>query len=109
LTTKIWFFVGPCSCHTIQGPGAVVTPAALPPATSGFSAFLSVRMLSEGGLAGPAAVVSTLPWPAKSHLSATESKRAAKISFLPKGFVLSSYQVAHGTARPAPAKSIDGA
>ena len=37
------------------------------------------------------------------------SKRLAKISSCPNGAVLSSYQVVHGTVRPAPAKSIDGA
>ena len=36
------------------------------------------------------------------------SKRLAKISLWPNGGVLSSYQVAHGTVRPPPAKSIEG-
>ena len=91
----------------IQGPGLVGSPAALPPATDGSSASLLVLMLSEGGLAGPAA--PGRPWPANTQTSFVASKREAKISLWPKGLVLSSYQVAHGTARPAPAKSIAGA
>src|SRR5262245_59239920 len=61
-------------------------------------------MLSTGGSPSPGR-----PWPAKTHLSWTASKREAKISSLPNGLVSGSYQVAQGTARPVPAKSIEGA
>ena len=55
------------------------------------------------------------PWPEKIHLPwlaspVVLSKRLAKMFSAPKPApVVSSYQVAHGTVRPAPAKSIAGA
>jgi hypothetical protein len=74
-------------------------------------------MLSDGtGIA--LATFGPRSWPAKIHLpwlaSPALSNRLAKMFSAPKlvsGATLdvSSYQVAHGTVRPAPAKSIDGA
>src|SRR5215831_4848833 len=99
------------SCQVTQGPGLVGSTAE-PPATEGFSADWSVWMFSEG--------TGTLPppvprlWPAKIHLpwfaSPVLSKRLAKTFLFPKPVpVVFSYQVAQGTVRPAPAKSIAGA
>ena len=52
-------------------------------------------------------------WPPKIHLpwfeSPVLSKRLAKMFAAPPNVAVSSYQVAQGTVRPAPAKSIAGA
>src|SRR5438105_12627367 len=50
------------------------------------------------------------PWPANTHLFWVLSNRLAKMLLLPKPVpVVFSYQVAQGTVRPVPAKSIAGA
>src|SRR5512142_1395410 len=65
-------------------------------------------MFSDG-TAGPLPPLPR-PWPANTHLPVVASKRLANTLFEPKLTpVVVSYQVAHGTVRPAPAKSIDGA
>src|SRR5207248_3499353 len=93
------------------GPGLFGSTAE-PPATEGFSAFLLVWMFRDGtGTVPPPRPRSC---PAKIHLpwlaSPLLSNRLAKMLLLPNPDPLvSSYQVAHGTVRPAPAKSIDGA
>ena len=94
-----------------HGPGLVGSTAE-PPATDGFSASWSVWMFSDG-TSGPLPPLPRL-WPAKIHLpwfaSPVLSKRLANTLLLPKPVpVVFSYQVAHGTVRPAPAKSIEGA
>src|ERR1700759_2035137 len=49
-------------------------------------------------------------WPANTHLFWAASKRLANTLLAPKPVpVVFSYHVAHGTVRPAPAKSIEGA
>jgi len=83
-------------------PGSVSEP----PAIDGFSASCSGLMFSDGTTALPRP--SPRPWPANTHLFAAASKRLAKISG-PKNAVDSSYQVAQGTVRSGPAKSIEGA
>src|SRR5450755_650903 len=99
------------SCQVIQGAG-LVRSTAEPPATEGFSASWLVWMFSDG--------TGTLPppaprlCPAKIHLfwfaSPVLSKRLANTLLLPKPVpVVCSYHVAHGTVRPAPAKSRAGA
>jgi hypothetical protein len=108
--TKIWSlpFAVEVSCHATQGPG-LVGSTALPPATDGFSASWPVLMFNDGTGTAPDVRAcpenSHLPWLASPVLS----KRLAKICFLPPNAVVSSYHVAHGTVRPAPAKSIAGA
>ncbi len=65
-------------------------------------------MFSDGTMTLPPSVPRF--WPAKIHLFWVTSKRLANTLLLPKPVpVVSSYQVAHGTVRPAPAKSISGA
>jgi hypothetical protein len=119
-STKIWSgWIAPTSCvdvscHVIQGPGFVGSGAAagvpaLPPATDGFSASWAVWMLSEGTgtlLAPPL----PRPCPANTHLFWVASNRLAKTLLAPNvPPTVFSYHVAHGTVRPAPAKSMAGA
>src|SRR5207245_725598 len=96
------------SSQAIHGAGSAPGVAA-PPATDGFSAVRFVLMFSEGILlpavrSCPSSVHA--PPPVAAALAA---KRLAKICFVPPRFVFGSYQDTHGTVRPAPAKSIDGA
>ena len=113
LSTKIWSWplLFDVSCQVTHGPG-LVGSAVEPPATEGFSASWFVWMFSDG----TSVPLPPLPrlWPAKIHLpwfaSPVLSKRLANTLLLPKPVPLVfSYHVAHGTVRPAPAKSIDGA
>src|SRR5262245_55684480 len=85
----------------IHGTGSFPATVA-PPATEGFSAVRSVWMLSDGT---PAA----RSWPDGSHLLAAALKRLAKMFVAFPSCELGSYHDTHGTVRPAPAKSIDGA
>src|SRR6478752_3193335 len=65
-------------------------------------------MFSDG-TAGPLPPLPR-PCPAKIHLPVVASNRLAKTLLEPKLVpVVVSYHVAHGTVRPAPAKSIAGA
>ena len=91
------------SCQVIHGPGLRRIGGASRPATDGFSASWSVWMFSDGtGTLPPA---RPRPWPEKIHLpwlaSPVLSKRLAKMLLAPNPAVVSSYQVAHGTVRPA--------
>src|SRR5262249_19702963 len=114
LLTKIWSLslLFDFSCQVTHGPGLVGSTAE-PPATTGFSASWPVWMFSDGTF-GPLPPLPRL-WPAKIHLPwfgspAVLSKRLANTLLAPKPVpVVFSYHVAHGTVRPAPAKSIDGA
>ena len=107
LETKIWSWLPEletlpsCSCHATHGTGALPGTVA-PPATDGFSASLLVWMFSEG-------TPDPRSWPSGTHVLAVASKRLAKICFWPPSAALGSYHESHGTLRPAPAKSIDGA
>src|SRR4051812_36276992 len=107
LETKIWSWLPEpltlpsCSSHATHGTGSAPATAA-PPATEGFSASLSVLMFSEG-------TPEPRSWPSGCHVLAAAAKRLAKICFAPPSAWLGSYQASHGTVRPAPAKSIDGA
>src|SRR5690349_17535333 len=107
LETKIWSWLPEpatlpsCSCHATHGTGSAPATAA-PPATDGFSASLSVLMFSDG-------TPAPRSWPSGCHVFAAARKRLAKICFWPPRAALGSYQASHGTVRPAPAKSIDGA
>ena len=60
-------------------------------------------MLRDGRWTGP------LPWPEGSQTLAAALKRLAKMFVGPPKAALGSYHATHGTVRPAPAKSIDGA
>ena len=115
LSTKIWNLplTGAVvrSCQLTQGPGFVGSTAE-PPATDGFSASRLGWMLSDGTGTVPPPVPRL--WPAKIHLpwfaSPVLSKRLANTLLWLKPLpVVFSYHVAHGTVRPAPAKSIWGA
>src|SRR4051794_3859584 len=116
LETKIWRVAAPSfaapsfSSHATHGTGSAPAVVA-PPATAGFSAVRFVLMLSEGTLFGGArSCPSASHWP-PPVLAELAAKRLAKICVwtppLRCGF--GSYQDTHGTVRPAPAKSIDGA
>src|SRR3954451_4202874 len=107
---KIWYLaaasvVAPSfSCHATHGTGSLPATAA-PPASAGFSAVRSVWMFSDGT---PRCAVRS--WPSGTQTSRAASKRLAKMFVAPPGrFELGSYQDVHGTLRPVPAKSIDGA
>src|SRR4051794_18468968 len=92
------------SCHATHGTGSLPATAA-PPASAGFSAVRSVWMFSEGT---PRPAVRS--WPSGTHAFAAALKRLAKMLFFAPGrFELGSYHAVHGTLRPVPAKSIDGA
>src|SRR6266550_1131125 len=95
-----WF-----SCQVIHGPG-LLGSVSEPPAIDGLSASCSGSMFNEG--IGTVPPPLPRPWPANTHLFCAASKRLAKISG-PKNEFDSSYQVAHGTVRSGPAKSIAGA
>src|SRR4029077_5436571 len=90
------------SSHVIHGTGSAPATAA-PPATEGFSAVRVGWMLRDGMWPGP------LPWPEGSQTLAAALKRLAKMFVGPPKAALGSYHATHGTVRPAPAKSIDGA
>jgi hypothetical protein len=106
-STKIWSWVLSVSCQVIHGPG-LLPATVVPPATDGFSASWSVWMFSEGTSTLPPPMPR--PCPANRHLPDEASNRLAKMLLLPNPVpVVFSYQVAHGTVRPAPAKSIAGA
>src|SRR3954447_5225583 len=107
---KIWFFavssvVAPSfSCHATHGTGSLPATAA-PPTSAGFSAVRSVWMFSDGA---PRFAVRS--WPSGTQAFAAALKRLAKMFVAPPGrFEFGSYQDVHGTLRPVPAKSIDGA
>src|SRR4051794_34824598 len=107
---KIWFLAAASvaapsfSCHATHGTGSLPATAA-PPTSAGFSAVRSVWMFSD---ATPRFAVRS--WPSGTHTFAAALKRLAKMFVAPPGrFELASYQEVHGTLRPVPAKSIDGA
>src|SRR3954451_19725078 len=107
LETKIWSWLPEpltlpsSSSHATHGTGSAPATAA-PPGTDGVSASLSVLMFSDG-------TAEPRSWPSGCHLFAAATKRLAKIWCWPPSALLGSYQASHGTVRPAPAKSIDGA
>src|SRR5437773_5124685 len=90
------------SSQVTQGTGSLPATAE-PPATDGCSAVRTVWMLSEGRWSGPR------PWPEGSQRFAAALKRLAKMFVGQPAAALGSYHATHGTVRPAPAKSIDGA
>src|SRR6266481_430510 len=90
------------SSQVTQGTGSLPATAE-PPATDGCSAVRTVWMLSEGRWSGPR------PWPEGSQRLAAALKRLAKMFVGQPAAALGSYHATHGTVRPAPAKSIDGA
>src|SRR3989454_5590274 len=90
------------SSHVIHGTGSLPATAA-PPETEGCSAVRRVCMLRDGMWPGP------LPWPEGSQTLAAALKRLAKMFVGHPKAALGSYHVTHGTVRPVPAKSIDGA
>ena len=101
----------PISCQVTHGPGAAGLTAE-PPATAGFSASSLVWMFSDGTGTAPAPRAAALA--GEDPLALVGVTRVVKAAgedvLLPKTApVVSSYQVAHGTVRPAPAKSIAGA
>src|SRR6266516_8185076 len=91
------------SSHTTHGTGSAPATAA-PPATDGFSAVRSVWMLSDGRWLPP-----ERSCPEGSQRFAPALKRLAKMFVGGPKAAFGSYQATHGTVRPAPAKSIDGA
>ena len=107
LETKIWSWLPElltlpsCSSHATHGTGSAPATAA-PPATDGFSASLSVLMFSDG-------TPDPRSCPSGCHTLLAATKRLAKICFCPPSAALGSYHASHGTVRPAPAKSIEGA
>ena len=106
LETKIWSWslaAPSTSCQAIHGTGALPATVA-PPASDGFSASRLVWMFTDGTLK-PA----ERSWPSGIHTLAVESKRLAKMFLTPPRWTLGSYHETHGTVRPGPAKSIDGA
>src|SRR5438093_10019456 len=90
------------SSQVTQGTGSLPATEA-PPATEGCSAVRRVCMLRDGRWPGP------LPWPEGSQRLAAALKRLAKMFVGHPKAALGSYHATHGTVRPAPAKSIDGA
>jgi len=107
LDTKIWSWLPvpdalpSSSCHATHGTGSFPGTAA-PPATDGFSASLSVWILSEE-------TPEPRFCPSAIHVFAAALNRLAKICLAPPSAEFGSYQAVHGTLRPTPAKSIDGA
>src|SRR5450755_1574740 len=115
LLVKIWFGPGvppSSSCQVTHGTGSLPATVA-PPWITGLTASRLVWMFNDGTgtlLAPPL----PRPCPAKIHLpwltSPVLSNLLAKMLSAPKlAPVVCSYQLAHGTIRPAPAKSIEGA
>ena len=107
---KIWFLAASSvaapsfSCQATHGTGSLPATAA-PPTSAGFSAVRSVWMFSDGTL-WPGA----RSWPSGTQTFAVALKRLAKMFVLPPGrFEFGSYHAVHGTLRPVPAKSIEGA
>src|SRR4051794_36696485 len=107
---KIWFLAASSvaapsfSCQATHGTGSLPATAA-PPTSAGFSAVRSVWMFSEG-TEWPGA----RSWPSGTHTFVAALKRLAKMFVLPPArFELGSYHAVHGTLRPVPAKSIEGA
>src|SRR6185436_15241684 len=107
---KIWFSAASSvaapsfSCQATHGTGSLPATAA-PPTSAGFSAVRSVWMFSD---------VTTWPgarsWPSGTHTFAVALNRLAKMFVFPPGrFEFGSYHAVHGTLRPVPAKSIEGA
>src|SRR5262249_14393025 len=90
------------SSQTTQGTGSLPATVA-PPATDGFSAVRRVLMLRDGRWSGPR------PWPACSQTLPAALKRLAKMLVGQPEAAFGSYHATHGTVRPVPAKSIDGA
>src|SRR5437867_5821962 len=90
------------SSHVTHGTGSLPAMVA-PPATEGFSAVRTVWMLRAGRWSGPR------PWPDGSQRLAAMLKRLAKMFVGHRAAALGSYHATHGTVRPVPAKSIDGA
>src|SRR5262249_4256524 len=90
------------SSQVIHGTGSLPATTA-PPATEGGSAVRRVWMLRDGRWTGPR------PWPEGSQRLAGALKRLAKMLVGQPAAALGSYQATHGTVRPVPAKSIDGA
>ena len=91
------------SCQAIHGTGLAPATAA-PPTVAGFSASRSVWMFSDGTL-----LAGARSWPSGTHALPAASKRLAKMFVAAPRCALGSYHETHGTVRPAPAKSIDGA
>src|SRR5580765_6176429 len=60
-------------------------------------------MLRDGRWSGPR------PWPACTHAFVAALKRAAKMFVGHPDAAFGSYHATHGTVRPVPAKSIEGA
>src|SRR5262249_21109501 len=89
------------SSHATHGTGSFPATAA-PPATEGFSAVRSVWMFREGR-APPRSC------PEGSQRFAPALKRLAKMFVGGPKSAVGSYQATHGTVRPGPAKSIEGA
>src|SRR3954453_8021719 len=108
---KIWFLAAASvaapsfSCHATRGTGSLPATAA-PPTSAGFSAVRSVWMFSDG-----IACTGARSWPSGTQTFAAALKRLAKMFVAAPAarFELGSYQAVHGTVRPKPAKSIDGA
>jgi hypothetical protein len=88
LETKIWSWLPEpatlpsCSSHATQGTRSAPATAA-PPATDGFSASLSVWMLSEG-------TPDPRSWPSGCQAFEPAMKRLAKICFSPPSAALGS-------------------
>ncbi len=91
------------SSQAIQGTGSLPATAA-PPATDGFSAVLRTWMLRDGTRRPP-----VRSWPEGSQTLAAALKWLAKMLVGHPKAETGSYHETHGTVRPAPAKSIDGA
>ena len=92
------------SCQATHGTGSLPATAA-PPTSAGFSAVRSVGMFSAG-TEWPGA----RSWPSAIHLVGAAAKRLAKMFVAPPGRLsFGSYHAVHGTVRPVPAKSIEGA
>ena len=96
------------SCQATHGTGSAPATAA-PPTTAGSSASRSVLMLSDGTCGARACPSGTHVFAAEHAALTAAQKRLAKTCSFPPSGALGSYQASHGTVRPAPAKSIDGA
>src|SRR3954451_4905635 len=106
--TKIWSVAvvslpPSFSCQATHGTGSLPAVAA-PPARAGFSASWLVWMFSDGTL-----LLGARSCPSGIHVFCAAAKRLAKMFVLSPRCELGSYHAVHGTVRPVPAKSIDGA